>query len=56
MHTEKLFDKIRERLGNTEEVRTARVKERMEALNIKLQRQLDSQKMTEEVLNKRCTL
>lgn len=51
-----LFDKIRLRVGSTPEIRLKHQQERMEALNKRLQSNLDSMKLSDEILNKRCTL
>lgn len=56
MHTPRLFEKILERVGATPEIRAEKAKARMTELNRKLEAQLKSQKMTPEVLAKRCTL
>lgn len=56
MVTEKLFEKIMARISTNPEERQRIVKDRMNALNERLTKQLESQKMTEEVLNKRCTI
>lgn len=56
MVTERLFDKIRNRVGETKELREIAARARMSALNEKLERQLASQAMTPEVLAKACTL
>lgn len=56
MVTPGLFEKIRERVGATPEIRAAKSKALMDGLNQKLSRQLEAQKMTPEALSKRCTL
>lgn len=56
MHSEGLFEKIRLRLGATPEIRAAKSKALMDKLNTKLEAQLEAQKMTPEILAKRCTL
>lgn len=56
MTTDRLFDKIRNRVGETPELREAAARARMSALNVKLERQLASQVMTPEVLAKACSL
>jgi uncharacterized protein YbjQ (UPF0145 family) len=56
MTTDRLFDKIRNRVGETTELRENAARARMSALNEKLERQLASQAMTPEVLAKACSL
>lgn len=56
MTTDSLFDKIRNRVGETQEQREHVARARMNALNEKLERQLASQAMTPEVLAKACSL
>ncbi|WP_179060104.1 hypothetical protein [Pseudomonas taiwanensis] len=56
MTTDRLFDKIRNRVGETREQRERATRARMNALNEKLERQLASQAMTAEVLAKACSL
>lgn len=54
--TEKLFEKIMLRLGATPEIRLARARARTVALNKRLKANYDSMKISDEILNKRCTL
>jgi hypothetical protein len=54
--TERLFDKIRNRVGETQEARESAVRARMSGLDERLKRQLASHAMTPEVLAKACTL
>jgi hypothetical protein len=56
MVSERLFEKIRDRVGKTPEERQARVSKVMEDLNKRLERQMLAQVMTPEVLAKSCTL
>lgn len=56
MVTEKLFEKIMARISTNSEERQRIVQDRMNALNERLEKQFKAQKMTKEVLNKRCTL
>lgn len=56
MTTERLFDKIRNRVGETQEARESAVRARMSGLDERLKRQLASHAMTPEVLAKACTL
>lgn len=56
MTTDRLFDKIRNRVGETRDQRENAARDRMNALNEKLERQLASQAMTPDVLAKACSL
>ena len=56
MVTQGLFDKILQRVGATPEIRAAKSKAAMSQLNQRLSSQMEAQKMTPEVLAKRCTL
>ncbi|WP_314969892.1 hypothetical protein [Pseudomonas sp. X4] len=56
MTTDRLFDKIRNRVGETRDQRESAARDRMNALNEKLERQLASQAMTPDVLAKACSL
>lgn len=47
---------IQLKLGPTPEARKKLIRERQSALDERLNKQLESQKMTPEILNKRCTL
>lgn len=56
MITEALFEKIRLRMGSTPEIRLAKARARSIEFNKRLEEQMEAQKMTPELLNKRCTL
>lgn len=56
MSTERLFDKIRNRMGENREVRLDRARARFNLVNAKLETQLDAQAMTPKLLAKACSL
>jgi len=56
MVSDRLFEKIRCRVGKTEADRQRAARARYHALNEMLEAQLKSQAMTAELLNKACTL
>lgn len=56
MVTDKLFDKILERIAPTKEERLAQHAERSRIFNERAEREHEAQKMTPELLAKRCTL
>lgn len=56
MLTPNLLERIMNRVSPDPVERSNLARERMQALNLRLQRQQIAQRMTEEVLNKRCTL
>lgn len=56
MVTKDLFNKIRKRIADTPEKRQVIIQKRMSELNQRLHKQLATQKMTTEILNKRCNL
>lgn len=56
MMSKNLIEKILLRIGETPEIRSAIAFKRYKELNERLNQQLESQKMTDEILNKRCTL
>lgn len=56
MHTEQLFDKVRARIAPTKEERIRLHRERSEAFNKKAEEDLERQRMTPDILAKRCTL
>lgn len=56
MLSEGLIEKILQRVAPTKEERTLIAQKRMTELNHRLERQLEAQRMTPEVLNKACTL
>lgn len=56
MLSENLLERIMNRVSPDPVKRNDLARERMQALNLRLLRQQVAQRMTEEVLNKRCTL
>ena len=56
MVTPKLFQKIMDRVSDDPEELKRVIRCRYELLNRKLEKQLNSQRMTDDVLNKKCTL
>lgn len=56
MVSDRLFEKIRGRVGKTEVDRQQAARVRYQVLNEKLEAQLRSQAMTTELLSKFCTL
>lgn len=53
---EALIEETRARMGATREIRLAKAMERSRVFNIRAERELESQRMTPELLAKRCTL
>lgn len=56
MSLEEVIKKTRLRMGATLEIRLARARERSRVFNERAERDLESQRMTPELLAKRCTL
>ncbi|WP_350647117.1 hypothetical protein [Pseudomonas sp. HY13-MNA-CIBAN-0226] len=56
MTTDRLFDKIRNRVGETRDERQNAALSRLNEMNEKLERQLAAQAMTPDVLAKACSL
>jgi hypothetical protein len=56
MINEKLFEEVRLRMGATKKERLARAAERSAEFNARAAKDFEAQRMTPELLSKRCTL
>jgi vacuolar-type H+-ATPase subunit H len=52
----RLLDELLNQAGETQEKRVSEARDLMKSLNEKLERQLEAQTMTREMLNKTCSL